>query len=61
MNVPVQPDGRMAIVEPISKHGDAVDLRAETDLIVAISNCPQERNPCNAFKPTSLRVTVYAA
>ena len=61
MNVPVQPDGRMAIVEPISKPGDAVDLRAETDLIVAISNCPQERNPCNAFKPTRLRVVVDGA
>jgi len=61
MNVPVQPDGRMAIVEPTSKAGDTIELRAEMDLIVAISNCPQERNPCNAFKPTSLRVTVYEA
>src|SRR5262245_64017282 len=58
MNVPVQADGHMAIVEPVSKPGDHVDLRAEVDLIVAISNCPQERNPCNAFKPTSLHVLV---
>jgi hypothetical protein len=61
MNVPVQADGRMGIVEPISKPGDHIDLRAEADLIVAISNCPQERNPCNAFKPTPLRIVVYAA
>jgi urea carboxylase-associated protein 1 len=61
MNVPIAADGRMAIQEPLSKPGDHIDLRAETDLIVAISNCPQERNPCNAFKPTPLRVQVYAA
>ncbi len=59
MNVPVQADGRMAIVEPISRPGDHIDLRAEADLIVAISNCPQERNPCNAFRPTPLRVLVH--
>jgi uncharacterized protein len=61
MNVPVAPDGRISIQEPISKPGDYIDLRAETDLIVGISNCPQERNPCNAFKPTRLRVVVYRA
>ena len=59
MNVPVGADGSFAITEPISKPGDYVDLRAEDDLIVAISNCPQERNPCNAFKPTPLRVLVF--
>ena len=61
MNAPVEADGRMVIKEPTSKPGDHVDLRAEVDLIVAISNCPQERNPCNAFKPTPLRVLVYGA
>jgi len=59
MNVPVHPDGRVAIQEPTSKPGDYIDLRADTDLIVGISNCPQERNPCNAFKPTRLRVLVH--
>jgi uncharacterized protein len=58
MNVPIE-EGRIWIAEPISKPGDHVDLRAEDDLLIAISNCPQERNPCNAFKPTRLRVLVY--
>jgi uncharacterized protein YcgI (DUF1989 family) len=31
----------------------------ETALLIAISNCPQERNPCNAYKPTRLRVVVF--
>jgi uncharacterized protein len=61
MNVPIEPDGRISIQPPVSKRGDHIDLRAEADLIVGISNCPQERNPCNAFTPTRLRVLVYAA
>lgn len=59
MNVPIEADGRMSIQAPISAPGAHIDLRAEVDLIVAISNCPQERNPCNAFKPTPLRVLLY--
>jgi urea carboxylase-associated protein 1 len=60
MNVPIDAEGRMSIQPPLSKAGDHVDLVAETDLLVAISNCPQERNPCNAFNPTRLRVVVHA-
>ncbi len=59
MNAPIEAAGRISIKEPLSKAGDYIDLRAETDLIVGISNCPQERNPCNAFKPTPVRVIVY--
>jgi uncharacterized protein YcgI (DUF1989 family) len=43
MNVPIG-DGKIGIAEPVSKAGDYVDLGG-TDLLVAISNCPQERNP----------------
>src|SRR5215469_3469316 len=45
MNVPVEPDGTMAIVEGLSKPGDHVDLLAEMDVLVVVSNCPQTRNP----------------
>jgi urea carboxylase-associated protein 1 len=58
MNVPVT-DEETKIIEPVSKPGDLIDLRAECDLLVAISNCPQQRNPCNAFDPTELRTLVY--
>jgi hypothetical protein len=58
MNVPVTAE-RTAIVEPVSTAGDFIDLRAETDLLVAISNCPQERNPCNAFRPTAMKAIVF--
>lgn len=59
MNLTYQPDGSYAIAEPTTSPGDYLDIRADMDLVVAMSNCPQERNPCNAFKPTDLRVIVY--
>jgi uncharacterized protein YcgI (DUF1989 family) len=59
MKVVQYDDGRYEIEEPESKPGDHIDFRAEMDLFVAISNCPQERNPCNGFNPTPLKVIVY--
>ena len=32
----------------------------QVDLLVAISNCPQQRNPCNAFVPTEMKALVYS-
>jgi uncharacterized protein len=59
MNVGVNDAGMLEIREPTSEPGDYYDLRAEMELVVAISNCPQERNPCNAFNPTSMGVIIY--
>jgi urea carboxylase-associated protein 1 len=58
MEVPVQADGSIAIAEGISKPGDYVDLRAERDVIVVISNCPQLHNPCSGGNPTPIQLTV---
>jgi uncharacterized protein len=59
MNVEVDAKGNMEIREPTSEAGDYYDLRAEMPLVVGISNCPQERNPCNGWKPTPMGVLVY--
>ena len=59
MNVPVEPDGTLAIVDGVSKPGDYVELRAEMDIICFISNCPQVNNPCNAFNPTPIRTVIW--
>jgi uncharacterized protein YcgI (DUF1989 family) len=59
MNLTFQADGSMRLKEPISKPGDYIDLRAEMDCLIAISNCPQDRNPCNGFNPTPLRIQVF--
>jgi uncharacterized protein len=58
MNVPVEPDGSLGIVDGIGAPGKYVDLLAEMDTLVVISNCPQINNPCNGFNPTPLRVIV---
>jgi uncharacterized protein len=61
MNVPVEADGTLGIVDGISAPGLSVTLRAEVDVIVLVSNCPQINNPCNGFDPTPIRVVVERA
>jgi urea carboxylase-associated protein 1 len=58
MNVPVESDGALGIVDGISAPGLYVDLRAEMDVVVVVSNCPQINNPCNGFNPTPVRMIV---
>jgi len=58
MNVPVSGDGTLEIVDGISDPGSVVELRAEMDVLVAISNCPQMNNPCNGYNPTPIRLTI---
>jgi urea carboxylase-associated protein 1 len=60
MNVPVEADGALGIVDGISAPGLYVDLRAEMDVVVIVSNCPQINNPCNGFNPTPVRMVVTA-
>ena len=59
MYVPVAADGALAIAEGRSKPGDYVDLRAELDLLVVISNCPERDNPAAGGEPTPVRAIVY--
>ncbi|MBC2666862.1 DUF1989 domain-containing protein [Novosphingobium flavum] len=61
MNVPVEADGALGIVDGISAPGLMVDLVAEMDVEVVVSNCPQVNNPCNGFNPTPVRMIVSAA
>ncbi len=58
MNVPVDADGTLGIVDGISRPGLSVDVRAEMDVLVLLSNCPQVNNPCNGFDPTPVRIQV---
>ena len=58
MNVPVEADGTLGIVDGISAPGLEVRLRAETDVLVLVSNCPQINNPCNGFNPTPVRMII---
>jgi urea carboxylase-associated protein 1 len=61
MNVPVTPAGDLTFADGVSAPGRYVEMRADMDVIVLISNCPQLNNPCNAFNPTPVRVLVWGA
>ena len=59
MYVPVREDGHIAIADGLSKPGDYVDLRAEMDVLVVISNCPERDNAAAGYQPTPIRVIIY--
>lgn len=59
MNVPVTPDGELSFADGISASGKYVEMRAEMDVLVLISNCPQLNNPCNAYNPTPVQLLVW--
>jgi uncharacterized protein YcgI (DUF1989 family) len=55
-------DGRWYIKEPVSKPGDYIEFRAEMDLLVGFSNCPEDRlTDCNARHCTAMKVEVFEA
>jgi len=47
MNIPWTADGALAWAEPVSTPGSHVAFRAEMDLVVAFSACPQDILPIN--------------
>jgi urea carboxylase-associated protein 1 len=59
MNAPVTPSGELTFADGVSGPGRYVEMRAETDVLVLISNCPQLNNPCNAYNPTPIRLLVW--
>ena len=59
MNVPVTPDGGLTFEDGVSGPGRYVEMRAEMDVIVLISNCPQLNNPCNGYNPTPIEVLIW--
>jgi urea carboxylase-associated protein 1 len=59
MYVPVGENGEMDMGPSISKPGDYVDLRADSDVLAVISNCPQMNNPVNDYNPTPIRICIW--
>ena len=59
MNVPVTEAGGLEFVDGVSAPGKYVEMRAEMDVVVLISNCPQLNNPCNGYNPTPIRLLVW--
>ena len=61
MNVPVTPEGGLMFADGVSEAGKYVEMLAESDVYCLISNCPQLNNPCNAYNPTPIRVSIWEA
>lgn len=59
MNVPVTPQGGLQFADGVSAAGKYVELRAEMNLWMLVSNCPQLNNPCNAYNPTPARFLLW--
>lgn len=47
MNIPFAADGGLSFDPPVSKKGDYVVFRAEMDVVMAFSACPQDVLPIN--------------
>ena len=60
MNIPVSPEGRISWRQPLSKPGDYVVLRAEMDVVVAMSACPQDILPINSGEPVEVHYEVLS-
>ncbi|MBP2550690.1 uncharacterized protein YcgI (DUF1989 family) [Neorhizobium galegae] len=58
MNVPVEADGTVDRLPPATTAGDMVVLRAEMDLTLVLSACPQDLTPINGAARTPKDVAV---
>ncbi|MFM2480062.1 urea amidolyase associated protein UAAP2 [Celerinatantimonas sp. YJH-8] len=59
MNVPITTEGGLTFADGISAPGKYVELTAQMDVLVLISNCPQLNNPCNAYNPTPVETLIW--
>jgi uncharacterized protein YcgI (DUF1989 family) len=51
MNVKVDPEGRVAVEAPTVKPEDWIELRAEMDMVCALTACSAEQSNNGSFKP----------
>lgn len=60
MNIPVDDDGALSFAPSTARPGDAVTLRAEMNVVVVLSACPQDLVPINGrqLRPTDIAAEV---
>jgi uncharacterized protein len=56
--VKVSPEGNLSYDSTGEKPGSYVDLRAEMNVLVVISNCPHVLHPATDYKPQPIQLTV---
>lgn len=52
-NTPVEPDGSIGQYPAVSKKGDYILMRAEMELVICLSACPQDITKINSRRPKS--------
>lgn len=57
--VAVEPDGSLVWAETTAKPSDFIDLRAEMNVLVVMSNCPHPLDPSPTYDPKPIRVIVW--
>ena len=57
----VTDEGKVVTDPAAHPAGSRIALRAEMDLVVLLSACPQDLTPCNDFDPTSMQLRVLPA
>ena len=57
-NTAVEDERQMVIRPPVSRPGDHVDLRADMDLLVGLTACPEDITVCNGRNCTPIGVEV---
>jgi uncharacterized protein YcgI (DUF1989 family) len=59
MNAGIDEKGLIYIRPPTARKGDYMDLRAEMDILCAISACPDDKSVCNNHKPKPVGIRIY--
>jgi urea carboxylase-associated protein 2 len=59
--VAIDADGRFIWSDQRRHRGDFVDLRAEMDLLIALSNCPHPLDPAETYPQASVEIIRYRA
>lgn len=58
MHIPVALDGSLSFQPTVARPGDYVLLRAECNLVMAFSACPQDILPINSTRPVEAHVQI---
>ena len=57
--IAVEPDGQMAFVEGCEQPGSFIDLRAEMNVLVVLSNCPHILHSSSTYDPQPIQIKVW--
>jgi uncharacterized protein len=59
MNVELHPDGRFTIQPSQVTRNDYIELRAEMDILAAVSACPADTSPTNGGRSAPLGIRIF--